>query len=230
MAEHQGHDGHDGHAGEHGEHGELDDERVFSQAFWDERYAAHDRVWSGLPNQRLVEHAGGLAPGLALDVGCGEGADVVWLAERGWRVTGADVSVVALDKARQHAGEAGVADRTDWVHADLVAGDPLPGGADLVTAMYVHVPDAHFDRVYSAIAGCVRPGGTLIVAGHHPDERRTDLRNQRLSHLLFAPERVTSVLTDGWEVDVAEARTRDFRNHDGEPRVATDTVVVARRG
>ena len=194
---------------------EPDEAHVFSQEFWDERYAAHDRVWSGRPNQRLVEHAAELPPGLALDVGCGEGADVVWLAERGWRATGADLSVVALEKARKHAGEAGVADRTEWVHVDLLAGEPLPGGADLVSAMYVHVPEADFDRVYADIAGAVRPGGTLLVAGHHPDERHTDLRNPQLSHLLFAPERVTSLLEDGWRIDVADARTREVPRHDG---------------
>jgi SAM-dependent methyltransferase len=208
---------------------EPDEAHVFSQEFWDERYAAHDHVWSGRPNPPLVEHATGLSPGVALDVGCGEGADVVWLAERGWRVTGADLSVVALEKARKHADEAGVAERTDWVHVDLLAGDPLPGDADLVSAMFMHVPEADFDRVYATIAGAVRSGGTLLVAGHHPAERDTDLRNPRLSHLLFAPERVTSLLDDGWRVDVADARTRDVLGHDGEPRVATDTVVVARR-
>ena len=208
---------------------EPDEAHVFSQEFWDERYAAHDHVWSGRPNPPLVDHATGLSPGVALDVGCGEGADVVWLAERGWHVTGADLSVVALEKARKHADEAGVAELTDWVHVDLLAGDPLPGDADLVSAMFVHVPEADFDRVYATIAGAVRSGGTLLVAGHHPAERDTDLRNPRLSHLLFAPERVTSLLDDGWRVDVADARTRDVVGHDGEPRVATDTVVVARR-
>jgi SAM-dependent methyltransferase len=206
----------------------TDDSNVFTQEYWDERYATHDHVWSGRPNPRLVEHAAQLPPGLALDVGCGEGADVVWLAERGWRATGADVSVVALEKARRHAGEAGVADRTSWVHVDLVAGDPLPGVADLVSAMYLHVPGADFDRVYAEIAAAVRPGGTLLVAGHHPAERETDLRNPHLGHLLFPPERVTAVLGGGWQVDVAEAVTREVEK-DGEPRTATDTVVVARR-
>jgi len=208
---------------------EHDDEtNVFTQAYWDERYATHHHVWSGRPNPRLVEHATDLPPGLALDVGCGEGADVVWLAERGWRATGADVSEVALEKARRHAGEAGVADRTSWAHVDLVAGDALPGGCDLVSAMYLHVPEAHFDRVYAAIAAAVRPGGTLLVAGHHPAERETDLRNPHLGHLLFGPERVTGVLGSGWQVEVADAVTRAIEK-DGEPRTATDTVVVARR-
>jgi 2-polyprenyl-3-methyl-5-hydroxy-6-metoxy-1,4-benzoquinol methylase len=212
----------------------VDEAHVFTQEFWDQRYAESERIWSGLPNQRLVELAADLPAGTALDVGCGEGADVVWLAERGWRATGADLSVVALEKARKHAGEAGVADRTEWVHVDLLAGEPLPGGADLVTAMYVHVPEADFDRVYAAIAGAVRRGGTLLVAGHHPAERDTDLRNPRLSHLLFAPERVTSVLGDGWTIELAEARTREVGDEHGHGHghgsaVATDTVVLARR-
>jgi SAM-dependent methyltransferase len=206
-----------------------DETNVFTQEYWDERYAAHERVWSGQPNQRLVEQVADLPPGVALDVGCGEGADVVWLADHGWRATGADVSVVALEKAEQHAAAAGVADRTGWVHVDLVAGDPLPGGADLVSAMYLHVPEADFDRVYTAIAAAVRPGGTLLVAGHHPDERHTDLRNPHLSHLLFTPERVTSLLQEGWRVEVADTRTREQLGHDGGARVASDTVVVARR-
>jgi 2-polyprenyl-3-methyl-5-hydroxy-6-metoxy-1,4-benzoquinol methylase len=207
---------------------EMDESRVFTQAYWDDRYATHDHVWSGRPNQRLLEHVQGLAPGRALDVGCGEGADVVWLAERGWRATGADVSVVALEKARRHAGEAGVADRTDWVHADLAAGAALPGGNDLVTAMYLHLPPAEFDRAYTAIAAAVRPGGTLLVAGHHPAERDTSLRNPQLSHLLFPPERVTALLGEGWRIDVAGAVTREDDKH-GEPQLATDTVVVAVR-
>jgi SAM-dependent methyltransferase len=224
---------------------EPDEEQVFTQDYWDEKYAASERIWSGRPNQRLVEHVAELPPGVALDAGCGEGADVVWLAQRGWQVTGADISTVALERARRHAGDAGVADRTSFLHVDLVAGDRLPGGADLVTAMYIHVPDPDFDRVYDAIAEAVRPGGTLLVAGHHPAERDTDLRNPRLSHLLFPPERVTAVLGPEWRIDVAEARAREVPGHshghdDAHDRghghddhshgdTATDTVVVAVR-
>jgi 2-polyprenyl-3-methyl-5-hydroxy-6-metoxy-1,4-benzoquinol methylase len=205
-----------------------DEQEMFTQAFWDERYAASERVWSGRPNRVLVELAGELTPGTALDVGCGEGADAVWLAERGWRVTGADVSPVALERAERHAAEAGLTGRTSWLHADLVAGDALPGGNDLVTAMFVHIPAAEFDRVYGAVAAAVQPGGLLLVAGHHPDERHTGLRNPHLSHLLFGPERVTSLLASGWRVEVAEAWPRE-QVKDGEALQATDTVVLARR-
>ncbi len=93
-------DGHTRH--EHG-HALGEDESV-----WDARYSELDRVWSGEPNHALTVEAERLASGRALDVGCGEGADAVWLASRGWRVTGLDPSAVARVWARAAGAAAGV--------------------------------------------------------------------------------------------------------------------------
>ena len=202
---------------------------MFTRAFWDERYSTSERIWSGRPNPRLVEHVSGLAPGTAIDVGCGEGADVVWLAARGWEVVGVDVSGVALDRARQHALEAKVADRTSWVRADLVAGEALPGTADLVSVQFLHLPESVFASVYAGLAAAVRPGGRLLVTGHHPADAATGLRNERLAHLLFAPEQVTALLdTSDWEIRVADAPTREVES-EGGPVTVTDSVVLAKR-
>ena len=89
---------------------EPDEAHVFSQEFWTSGTPHTTTSGRADPTHPWSSHATGLSPGVALDVGCGEGADVVWLAERGWRVTGADLSVVALEKARKHADEAGVAE------------------------------------------------------------------------------------------------------------------------
>ena len=77
-----------------------------------------ESIWSGNPNAQLVAEASRLTPGTALDVGCGEGGDVIWLARQGWRVTGADFSAKGLARAARHAEEAGVADRIDWWQVD----------------------------------------------------------------------------------------------------------------
>lgn len=74
----------------------------FDQAFWDERYRSHATLWSGNPNGHLISETDGLTPGAALDVGSGEGADAIWLAERGWRVTAVDLSTVALQRVTIH--------------------------------------------------------------------------------------------------------------------------------
>ncbi|HYN97920.1 MAG TPA: FAD-dependent oxidoreductase, partial [Pilimelia sp.] len=77
---------------------------MFERDGWEERYRAKPTIWSGRPNAQLVAEAGGLPPGRALDVGCGEGADAVWLAERGWHVTAVDIATTALERAAAAAG------------------------------------------------------------------------------------------------------------------------------
>ncbi|GLZ03342.1 methyltransferase [Actinomadura sp. NBRC 104412] len=136
------------------------------ERFWDEFYGRSERVWSGRPNPTLVREAAHLEPGTALDVGCGEGADAIWLAGRGWRVTGVDISAVALRRAAGHAAEAGVGDRVAWRRHDLSRSFP-PGSFDLVTVHFLHSPaDLPVGRVLRSAAAAVAPGGTLLVAGH----------------------------------------------------------------
>src|SRR5262245_34545887 len=117
---------------------DIDPAVLVTQAFWDDRYGSADQIWSGNPNQRLVEQTANLTPGTALEVGCGEGADAIWLAERGWQVTAVDVSTVALERAARQAARIGpdVAGRIEWQQADILAWQPTPRHFDLVTAHF----------------------------------------------------------------------------------------------
>ncbi|KOG42510.1 class I SAM-dependent methyltransferase [Streptomyces resistomycificus] len=134
--------------------------------FWEARYRDSDRVWSGRPNPLLVREASDLTPGAALDLGCGEGADAVWLAARGWQVTGVDISPTALERAAAHAAEAGVGDRTTWERHELGATFPQ-GSFDLVNAQFLQspVPLAR-ERVLRQAADAVVAGGTLLIVMH----------------------------------------------------------------
>ena len=93
----------------HTRHSGSDNLDLFTQEFRDARYRSADRIWSGNPNPHLVAHVAELFPRTALDVGCGEGADTIWLASLGWHVTAIDVSTVALDRAAEQAAAAGLA-------------------------------------------------------------------------------------------------------------------------
>ncbi len=134
--------------------------------FWEARYRDSGRVWSGRPNDLLVRETADLGPGTALDLGCGEGADAVWLASRGWRVTGVDISATALERAAAHAADAGVGERTAWERHEL--GRTFPEGVfDLVSAHYLQSPVALDQRgVLRSAAHAVAEGGTLLIVLH----------------------------------------------------------------
>lgn len=209
--------------------GNIDLDHLYSQESWDARYAESDRIWSGNPNPRLVEHVADLTPGDALDVGCGEGADAVWLATKGWRVTALDVSAVALERTAEHAAAAGVADRVTPLHHDLMRSGPPPGEYSLVSAQFMHPPADDFAEFFGGLGAKVRPGGTLLIVGHHPDDVATGVREPHGPDLLFTPERVVAALDpDAWEIQVADAPTREWSRDDVMATV-TDTVVVAQR-
>ena len=86
---------------------------------WDARYAASGRLFSSEPDEALVELAGTLPPGRALDLGAGEGRNSLWLARKGWQVTAVDLSGVALARLRAQAATEHVA--VDAVGADKAA-------------------------------------------------------------------------------------------------------------
>ncbi|MFH8976176.1 class I SAM-dependent methyltransferase [Streptomyces sp. NPDC017890] len=134
--------------------------------FWEARYRDTDRVWSGRPNDLLVREASDLTPGTALDLGCGEGADAVWLASRGWRVTGVDISGTALERAAGHAADAGVGERVAWERHEL--GKSFPEGSfDLVSAHYLQSPVALDQQtVLRDAARAVADGGSLLLVLH----------------------------------------------------------------
>lgn len=199
----------------------------FEQPSWDERYGGEGRVWSGRPNAVLVTETSGLQPGRALDLGCGEGGDAIWLAERGWAVTAIDFSEAGLERAAEHAAERRVADRIEWRHADLRTWTPGGEQWDLVTSHFLHLLGDGMVEAARQMATAVAPGGTLLVVGHHPDDEHTGLRWSMPGVLFTAGDLAAAV--DPAEFDVrAEARAR-VESHHGEEHAVTDAVLVAVR-
>ncbi|MFW6641394.1 class I SAM-dependent methyltransferase [Nocardiopsis algeriensis] len=206
------------------------------QKEWDELYSAQDRVWSGDPNGALVAEAADLPPGRVLDVGCGEGADAVWLARRGWDVTALEVSAVALERAAAHARDAGVSPR--WVHSGLVEARLPQASFDLVSAQYpalLRTSDGEAERV---LLDLVAPGGVLLFVHHafsedhgeHGDHHDQGEEGHRFDHADFVqPPDVAALLDDRWEVEVNEHRPRAVAEHSSGAHHVEDVVLRARR-
>ncbi|TCC00315.1 NAD(P)/FAD-dependent oxidoreductase [Micromonospora zingiberis] len=207
-------------------------EEMFTEAAWEQRYQARPAVWSGRPNPQLVAEVAGLTPGRALDVGSGEGADAVWLAEQGWRVTGVDISATALGRAAEHARAAGgqVAERIEWVHADLLRSGLDEAAYDLVSAQFMQLPPQPRRELYARLAAAVAPGGRLLIVGHHPWDLHSTAHRMHFPEMMFTAEQVADQLDpEHFEVLVAQARPRTIVDPQGHDAVVHDAVLLARR-
>lgn len=205
---------------------------MFTAQFWDQRYGSQPAIWSGNANQRLVEQASHLTPGRALEVGSGEGADAIWLAQRGWQVVATDVSAVALERAAGLAAGAGeqVVQAITWQQADLSGWSPEPASFDLVTAHFMYLPQPALRTLHGQLAAAVRPGGTLLVVGHDPSDLHKHPRDAEMAAIMYTAEDVAAVLDPAeWDIEVCEVQARVQTGADGIPMDLNDAVLRARR-
>lgn len=197
-------------------------------AEWDEMYASATQMFSGRPNFALVTDVSGLQPGRALDIGCGEGADAVWLAGGGWAVTALDVSRVALDRAAQSARESAVNVR--WLHAGLVDAALPEAGFDLVSAQYPALRSSPDHTAERALLATVAPGGLLHVvyhAGFDSEEARS--RGIDPADYVWPTDIVTALLAGDWQIRIDTERPRDAPAGGAGKQHSHDVVIQARR-
>lgn len=214
----------------HHKHPQPEDAR----AIWESRYK-HAPVWSGHVNPTLAKVAADLTPGTALDVGCGEGGDAIWLAREGWQVTGIDLSQTAIDRARVSAMEAGV--KVTFAARDITSEPPLEQ-FELVTGSFLHSPDvATRENIIRAAAALVRPGGRLLLISHatmppwathcHAEQGS----GSHHTHAPITPESETRLLKSlgigEWRIERAEICTREASGPAGETATLEDTVLLA---
>lgn len=220
---------HEGHThGTDDRHDGLD--AAGSEPYWEDFYRQAERVWSGKANPVLVAVTGQLEPRSALDVGCGEGGDAIWLAGRGWQVTAVDVSSTVLQRAAASAATAGVGSQVDWQRHDLAHSFPR-GTFDLVSCQYLHSPVTFpRDQVLRAAARAVAPGGLLLIVGHaagppwaedHDPDFHFPTPEEVLAALDLPPGR--------WRTDLAEVSARQATSPDGRSGTFTDSVVAVTR-
>ena len=210
------------------EHHEKRSGAAADAAEWDARYNEHDEaMWSGRPNGRLVAEVAGLTPGRALDVGCGEGADAIWLARSGWTVTAIDISDVAVSRARKAAELAGAT--VDWVRGDALQTTFPARSFDLVSMQYPALPKAAGEAAVRTLLDTVRPGGLLLAVYHDlDDEHREHMKSRGVDPADYVgADDLDRLLGDDFTVELHAVEPRIDPPPD-TPHIA-DVVLRARR-
>lgn len=204
---------------------EFDDAARTPVQFWEDHYAAAPQVWSGKVNKVLAEVASTLTPGKALDLGCGEGADVNWLAQQGWQAVGIDISPTAIERAKEHAVPG-----AEFLTADLT--DLPEGEFDLVSASFFHSPvELARTGILKGVMERITPGGHLLITSHVAPPAW--VKDKHAHHgKMFSPAEELEFLEltdDEWEVILSETRSRQITAPDGSPSSIDDGVVLVRR-
>lgn len=218
---------------------EVENTQMNPELFWDQRYGESDAMWSGSVNTALADVVAELElePGTALDLGCGEGADALWLARHGWQATGLDISTVAVERAQAAAKSQGLpAEQARFATADLTSWNSAQQ-FDLVAASFLQSP-VEFDRQQAlrVAQDLVAPGGRLLVISHASfpqwaQDHHEDAEHEA-KHEATTPESELELLQFDelrWSVEIAELRSRESIAPDGELTTLDDTVILARR-
>jgi 2-polyprenyl-3-methyl-5-hydroxy-6-metoxy-1,4-benzoquinol methylase len=205
---------------------------VFDRDYWESHWQQANEHGPGhelVPNPYLAHETRSLTPGTALDAGCGEGAEAIWLGAEGWQVTAADISTEALSRASERARESGIAPEcVEWVEADLI--DWEPGRQfDLVTTHYAH-PAMSQLAFYERISDWVAPGGTLLIVGHQHTPDAAGHGHSPSEEASVAAASITVRLdATKWDVVTAEEPIRTLTDRAGRAVQLHDVVVRATR-
>ena len=148
-----------------GQESQLTGAGKLAEEMWDQRFA--ELQCSDLPDPKLVELVEPLNPGRALDLGCGPGRNAIWLAHKGWQVTGVDASSVGLAQAQDRATLAGV--ELETVQFDVLSYRPK-SKVDLIVIANIHLAEPERTEFFLSAAEMLATDGHLYVAGHHLDD------------------------------------------------------------
>lgn len=136
---------------------------MYDQNFWNERYARDGYLYGTGPNSFLVEHSD-LLTGPVLSLSEGEGRNAVFLAVRGLKVHGVDISEVGLTKAQALAKLKGVEIQTEV--ADLSNFEPKNNFYGSVISISAHLPSAVRNNLYPLVERCLKQDGVLLLEAY----------------------------------------------------------------
>ena len=168
--------------------------------FWNERFDKEEFIFGKEPNEYLVEQASQyLKPNSSvLCIADGEGRNGVWLAKQGMRVTGFDVSDIALAKANQFAKDSQVS--IQYSLCDTDGFDWQANSYDAIIAIFIQFADPEMRaRIFKQVHRALKPGGIFILQGYTPKQLEYKTGGPSLIEHLYTEEMIR-VLSSEFEI------------------------------
>ena len=168
--------------------------------FWNERFDTGEFIFGKEPNEYLVQKSAQyLKPNNSvLCIADGEGRNGVWLAKQGMRVTGFDVSDIALAKAGQFANENAVS--IQYSLCDTDGFDWQTNAYDAVIGIFIQFADPEMRaRIFKQVHQTLKPGGLFILQGYTPKQLEYKTGGPSLIEHLYTEEMIRE-LSQGFEI------------------------------
>ena len=191
---------------------------------WDDRYSEAGFTYGTAPNEFLVAVADRIPQGKILSLAEGEGRNAVYLAARGFQVTGVDGSAVGLRKAEELARERGVSIRT--IHADLSEFAIEPEAWAGIISCFCHLPVALRAPLHQAAIRGLKPGGVFVLEGFSKEQLAYGTGGPQSLDLLMSLDDLKEELA-GLEFLHAVQIEREVREGQGHTGLASVVQLLA---
>jgi hypothetical protein len=93
----------------------------------------------------------------------------------------------------------------------------------------MQLPPEQRARLFTGVIHAVRPGGTLLVVGHHPSDMGSGVHRPRMPEVFYTGDDIAALLDDSWTVVANEARPRPAATPEGVEVTVHDALLRASR-
>ena len=198
---------------------------MYDKKFWNERYTRDEYLYGTEPNSFLVENFG-LLTGPVLSLSEGEGRNAVFLAGRGLKVRGVDISEVALTKARALAKSKDVEIQTEV--ADLSKFKPEKTFYGSVISISAHLPSAIRYKLYPLVEQCLKPGGVMLLEAYSESQLARNTGGPKDVDMLMTVEKLKREFSNLEPILIREIE-REVSEGEGHAGLASVVQFIARK-
>jgi len=198
---------------------------MYDKKFWNERYTRDEYLYGTEPNSFLVENFG-LLTGPVLSLSEGEGRNAVFLAGRGLKVRGVDISEVALTKARALAKSEDVEIQTEV--ADLSNFEPEKNYYGSVISISAHLPSAIRNKLYPLIEQCLKLDGIMLLEAYSETQLVRNTGGPKDADMLMTVEKLEREFPNFEPILIRELE-REVSEGEGHAGLASVVQFIARK-